>query len=87
MSYTTEEKLDYVLGQLRGVSATAQVLVAVRPDADKLLAHISNLLHRMESESLFVATTDAYAEGLSEFRTNLQKVVSIFAEHKKDGPI
>ena len=81
--YTTEEKLDFLAGQVRALSAMVQVLVAARPDAEQFLAKTDSLLAGLVDLSVAEALTDAHEDGLSDVRTKLTKAVAIFQANKK----
>lgn len=82
LPYTPEEKLDFLAGQVRALSATIQVLVAARPDSEQLLTRIDSLLANLVDISFGEALTDAHEDGLSDVRAKLSKAVVLFQANR-----
>lgn len=79
--YSEEEKLAYLLGQIKALSAIVQVMLAAQPNSKSILEKSDALVKKIEDRSLFEAIPDAYADGLADLRSSFEKAIAIFEAH------
>ena len=83
MPYSDQEKLDFLLGQIRALSAVVQVLVASRADAEQMLKETNSLLQNLSDRSVFESLSDAYGDGITDLQSKLAQTVAIFQANRK----
>lgn len=64
MSYSIEERLDFLLGQIAALSAFAEAVLISHPKPYSLLCDFEVQILKAEAASLPVAVQDSYQDGL-----------------------